>query len=39
MFQHAPDNSSIPPVEIAKKIGEVLEVDWWRFYEDEKEDE
>lgn len=23
------------PVEIAKRIGKVLEVDWWRFYEEE----
>lgn len=23
------------PIKIAKKVGEVLEVDWWEFYEDE----
>lgn len=22
------------PVKIAKKIGEVLEIDWWKLYED-----
>lgn len=24
------------PVSVAKKIGEVLEVDWWILYEDER---
>ena len=26
------------PVKIAKKIGEVLEIDWWLLYEDDEED-
>lgn len=25
------------PVKVAKKIGEVLEIDWWTLYEDDKE--
>ena len=24
------------PVKIAKKIGEILEIDWWTLYEDEE---
>jgi hypothetical protein len=22
------------PVKVAKRLGEVLEIDWWKFYED-----
>lgn len=36
-FSHYEQGRKSPPVDMAKKIGKILDFDWTRFYDDEEE--